>query len=287
MSASGVVGKALWYIESHYNEDITLEKLSTIAGVSSYHLTRSFADFCGQSVMRYLRSRRLTIAAKILAQGEKDILGLAVKTGYNSHEAFTRAFTLQFGKTPGQVRKSGSVEGLKMIEAQKMEQISIALAEPIIIQQKPLLMVGLSRQYTCETASMIPGQWQEFIPYIRRITNSKSRATFGVHFTGDGKNWDYSEGWNYMCALEVHCAADVPPKLRVLEIPEQQYAVFVHPYHVSRIRSAWYSIWNDWLPNSDYELVKAPDLECYREDFDPETGSGEIEIRIPVKPKST
>ena len=286
MSASGVVGKALWYIESHYNEDITLEKLSRITGVSGYHLTRSFADFCGQSVMRYLRSRRLTIAAKMLAQGEKDILGLAVKTGYGSHEAFTRAFTLQFGKTPGQVRKSGSLEGLKMVEAQPMEEVDLTLAEPKIIQQKPLLLTGLSRAYSCESISTIPGQWQEFVLFIRTIANRKGRATYGVHFNSDGEALEYRNGWDYMCAVEVLSAANIQPELSVLELPEQQYAVFIHPYHVSRIRSAWYSIWNDWLPDSDFELTKAPDFERYAEGFNPETGSGEIEIWIPVKSKS-
>ncbi len=54
------VGKALWYIESHFAEEITLEEIANVSGVSRYTISRAFGTATGHSVMRYVRGRRLT-----------------------------------------------------------------------------------------------------------------------------------------------------------------------------------------------------------------------------------
>jgi AraC family transcriptional regulator len=62
-------------------------------------LTWAFAVSTGLSLIRYVRARRLSEAARELAQGADDILGLALDAGYGSHESFTRAFVGQSGLT--------------------------------------------------------------------------------------------------------------------------------------------------------------------------------------------
>src|ERR1700736_1964722 len=103
-----LVGKALWYIESHFAEEISLEDIAAIGSVSRYHMSRAFGLATGRAVMRYVRGRRLTEAARDLAQGAPDILAVALESGYGSHEAFTRAFRDQFGVTPEMLRAQGS-----------------------------------------------------------------------------------------------------------------------------------------------------------------------------------
>ena len=88
--------KALWYIESHLAEPMTLDDVAGVAGVSRFHLVRAFATATGFSVMRYVRARRLTEAARALAAGAPDILHVALDAEYGSHEAFTRAFRDHF-----------------------------------------------------------------------------------------------------------------------------------------------------------------------------------------------
>src|SRR6185295_19406602 len=94
------IGKALWFIESHFGESVTLDDVAMASGLSRFHLSRTFAATIGQSVIAYLRGRRLTEAARQLADGAPDILQVALGAGYGSHEAFTRAFRDQFGLTP-------------------------------------------------------------------------------------------------------------------------------------------------------------------------------------------
>ena len=61
--------KALWYIESHLAEPLTLDEIAAIDGISRFHMVRAFASATGFSVMRYVRVRRLTKAARALAAG--------------------------------------------------------------------------------------------------------------------------------------------------------------------------------------------------------------------------
>jgi AraC family transcriptional regulator len=79
------VGKAIWFIESHFAAEITLKEVASVAGVSPYHMTRAFGDITGYSLMRYVRARRLTEAARALAGGATEILSIALEAGYSSH----------------------------------------------------------------------------------------------------------------------------------------------------------------------------------------------------------
>ncbi|RUZ98282.1 AraC family transcriptional regulator, partial [Mesorhizobium sp. M7A.F.Ca.US.002.01.1.1] len=108
--------KALWFVESHLPEAISLDDVAQSSGVSRFHVTRAFGAATGRSVMGYMRSRRLTEAARKLAGGAPDILAVALDAGYNSHEAFTRAFRDQFGTTPELVRAQGSTNNLDLVE---------------------------------------------------------------------------------------------------------------------------------------------------------------------------
>src|SRR5258708_4228072 len=82
------IQKALWFVESHSREPVTLEDIAKACKVSAFHLTRAFAATTGLSLMRYVRGRRLSEAARQLAEGADDILSIAFDSGYGSHEAF-------------------------------------------------------------------------------------------------------------------------------------------------------------------------------------------------------
>src|SRR3954462_12079715 len=92
--------KALWFIESHLADELTLDGIASVAGISRFHMVRAFAAATGLSVMRYVRVRRLSEAARALAKGAPDILTLALEADYGSHEAFPRAFRHHFGISP-------------------------------------------------------------------------------------------------------------------------------------------------------------------------------------------
>src|SRR6201994_469084 len=145
--------KALWFIESHLAEALTLDEVAGIAGVSRFHLVRAFAAATGLPVIRYVRARRLTEAARALAGGAPDILSLALDADYGSHEAFTRAFRDHFGMTPEAVRGAAHLDKLKLQEPITMDSTVIDNLQPPRFETgKPLLIAGLGERYSWESS---------------------------------------------------------------------------------------------------------------------------------------
>ena len=273
------VGKALWFIETHFTQELALEDIAAVAGVSRYHMAHVFSFATGMSVMRYVRGRRLTEAAHALANGAPDILTVALDVGYGSHEAFTRAFREQFGITPEQLRVNGTLENITLMEALKMDQqLLTTLAPPRFVTLNAFFMAGLGERYTATTSAGIPAQWQRFIPHLGHIPGQKGRTTYGVLCNSDDDG-----NIEYVCSVEVADFSDLPAHWTRLRIPAQQYAVFSHPDHISTIRRTWFTIWNSWLPESGYEAAESPAFERYGETFDPTSGNGGCEIWLPIK----
>ena len=279
-SATHPAARALWYIENHFNEPITLEDIARAAAVSRFHLARVFDTRMGQPVMSYVRNRRLTEAARRLAAGAPDILAVALDTGYGSHEAFTRAFRDAFAITPETVRDRGHVDGLDLQEAILMDKAEIHTPSPHRIEQgRPLTLAGLGKRYTLESRAAIPALWQDFVPYLGHI-----EAQTGPAYTTYGVCYDQEEcgDFAYLCAVEVKPGADLPAEFTTLSLTPQTYAVFPHAGHISGLRSTWDAVWSKWLPESGFKVVAASFYELYGPEFTPE-GNGGLEIWIPIK----
>jgi len=271
--------KAIWYVESHFAAPITLEDVAANCGVSPYHLTRAFASLTGWPVMRYARGRRLTEAARALADGAPNILNVALDAGYASHEAFTRAFRDQFGRTPEEVRTQGHVVNITLMEPFNMRYATAKTLEAPRIETttKPLLIVGLSQRYTCETAMGMPAQWQRFHPYIGHVGGQVGTAAYGIVCNGDDDG-----DVDYVCGVEVSGFSDQPGELARLRLPAGRYAVFRHDDHIATIRSTFTAIWDTWLPQSGHKAADAPFFERYGETFSPDTGLGGVDLWIPI-----
>ncbi|WP_439364074.1 AraC family transcriptional regulator [Bradyrhizobium sp. DASA03005] len=271
--------RALWYIESHLAEPLTLDEIAAISGVSRFHIGRAFAAAVGLPVMRYVRARRLTEAARCLAEGAPDILSLALEADYGSHEAFTRAFRDQFGTTPEAVRAAACVNQLRLQEPILMDSTMLDhLVPPRFETAKAFLVAGPAERIACDNGAMIPGLWQRFNREVGDIPAPIGQVAYGVCCNGDDAgNFDYIAG------VEVADFSDLPRRFGRIRIPEQRYAVFTHKDHVASIRRTVNTIWNQWLPTSGLTAADAPNFERYDEKFDPATGNGGFEIWIPVK----
>jgi AraC family transcriptional regulator len=273
------VQKAVWFVESHFRQQHSLEEIAQACHVSAYHLTRAFAATTGRSLMRYLRGRRLSEAARQLAQGADDILRVALDTGYGSHEAFTRAFRDQFGMTPEQVRGQGHVTNIHLIEAIAMNTTAVSEIAPDRFEtSKPMLVAGLVERYACDATQGIPGQWQRFAPFLGHVKGQLGDAAYGVVY-----KFDSESNFDYMCGVEVKNADGLPASFQTIEVPSLRYVVFRHTQHVAGIRATITAIWSKWFPQSGCQAVEGPTLERYGPEFNPATGMGGFEIWIPIR----
>ena len=280
------VQQAIWFIENHFTQPICLDDVAMAGGVSRFHMSRAFVVATGWPVIGYLRARRLTEAARALADGAPDILSVALEAGYGSHEAFTRAFRDQFGVTPEQVRAARDLETLTLVEPIMLDSnLRTDLLPPRIEQGRALLIAGLTGRYGCEGPGGIPAQWQRFAPHIGHIPGEIGPKDTGGVAYGVVLNSDDLGNFDYVSGVEVTDVSDLPEGFASLRIPAQLYAVFHHAEHVSTIRRTMHAIYTQWLPASDYDPDDAPFFERYGPEFDPRTGEGGLEAWIPVKAK--
>lgn len=269
---------ALWVMERSLRQPITLNSIAEACGVSRSHLANAFGMATGYPVMKYLRARRLSEAARALAEGAPDILAVALDAGYGSHEAFTRAFREQFDRTPESVRDGRSLVGLDLVAPLELKaRAQSSLTAPRIADGAPMRAVGLARTFSFSTTIGIPAQWQRFMEFYEAIPDKLDGIPIGITEAPD----DNGE-FDYVCAAEVSRFGEVPDGLRKLEIPPHRYAVFEHHGHVSRIYETYSAIWNEGLAARGLTLADAPIIERHNPQFDPRTGEGGLTLWLPL-----
>ena len=93
------------YIDTHLGENLDLEKLSQVAAFSKYHFHRQFTGFFGISLFKYIQLIRLKRASYQLAfRKDIKIIDIAISSGFENHESFSRAFKKNTGQTPSEFR---------------------------------------------------------------------------------------------------------------------------------------------------------------------------------------
>jgi AraC family transcriptional regulator len=98
--------KVLEHIDDHLDGDLTVDRLSSTAAFSKYHFHRQFSEFFGIGVHKYVQLVRLRRASYQLAfRDHSRIIDIALASGYESHEAFSRAFKKTIGQTPSEFRE--------------------------------------------------------------------------------------------------------------------------------------------------------------------------------------
>ena len=91
-------------IRQQEDEALTLRALSAALGYSESYVSRKFRALSGMSLRDYLRFRRLAFALRDVQETQDSLLVIAVRYGFSSHEAFTRAFRAAYGVTPSEYR---------------------------------------------------------------------------------------------------------------------------------------------------------------------------------------
>lgn len=269
-----IIDRTIWFIETRSGHPIGLDELAAHAGVSRSYLSRIFPLATGHSLFGYLRARRLSAAARALADGATDILSVALDAGYGSHEAFTRAFRDQFGLTPEDLRRRGTLSDITLVEALPMSDQTTTIAPPVIERLSALRFAGLAERIDMSNPGGFAALWQRFGPHLGHVPGAVGRAAYGVVASADDSACDYLAG------VEIRPGAELPAEFTELQAPARRWARFTHQGHISTIRA----IYDQWLPGSgETQADEVSFIEYYGPDFDPLTGLGTTEIWIGLR----
>jgi AraC family transcriptional regulator len=160
---------------------------------------------------------------------------------------------------------------------------STRLEEPRFENGKAMLIAGLRGHYTSDSMNQLSSQWQRFMGHIGKLPQQTGQDAFGLNFLGQGE-----PGIEYLSGVEVSSCSGLPADFDCVSIPAQRYAVFGHRGHLSTIYETCEAIAHDWLPRSGHKAPPvregAPDFfERYSREFNPQTGTGGIEIWVPIQ----
>lgn len=101
------VRRARDYLDAHVAENVALEDLATVAGLSRFHLVRTFRAAVGITPHAYLVDRRVRLAKRLLVGGES-LAEVAVACGFFDQAHFSKTFKSRTGVSPGQYRRGSN-----------------------------------------------------------------------------------------------------------------------------------------------------------------------------------
>ena len=105
---SKTVQLAIDFINNNYSQELTLEMIAKNSYVSVNQLCRLFNKYCSTTVTKYIISKRITEAKKMLSEG-KNVTDTAFMCGFNDYANFIRVFKKAVGVPPGKYKNNSVV----------------------------------------------------------------------------------------------------------------------------------------------------------------------------------
>jgi AraC family transcriptional regulator len=279
------MNKALGYIEDNLDAEIDYAMLAHIAACSQYHFQRFFASVTDIPLSEYIRRRRLTQAALELQNTDARIIDIALKYGYQSPDAFARAFTVLQGMAPSKARDKGIVLKAYPRLTFALSIKGVAAMNYRIEEKKAFRAVGVRERFSTEDSY----QLQEIPKMWDRVNSDGSGDAVYALMEGDMRGClgicaDMADnGLTYWIAVATR--QPCPSSLSEMTVPASTWAVFevIGPMPKA-MQEMWGRIFAEWFPTSGYDHAKTPELElyCYGDIKSPAYRS---EIWIPVVKK--
>ena len=276
------------YIEAHLEGPLPLADVAQAAGLSQWHFQRIFKSITGETVMTYIRARRLAGAMEALAHSDLRILDVALLAGFQSQEAFARAFKRSFGLSPTQYRRFGSggrfVKKLQVDEEYLKHVAQRLTRTPEIVQHPARQMVGLRTHFfgrdsdKNNVGERLPPLWAAFMARIHEIPHARPEVCYGV-VVPEGSDHD---GLVYHAAVEVEAAAPLPAGFVAVEVPSGTYASFAHRGVATDVDKTVSYAYGTWLAQSEWRHSGAPDLELYDARYHPTDASSVFHYALPL-----
>ncbi|QZP30533.1 GyrI-like domain-containing protein [Pseudomonas sp. DR48] len=246
----------LTYIDANLEGDLSVKTLSHVANFSAFHFHRQFTAFVGVPVSRYVQLMRLRRAAhRLAALTDYSVLDAALSAGFESPEAFCRAFRRAFGTTPSAFRKEPNWQVWNAVFA--IPHFSRTIIMQVRIVDFPEVKVAALEH--CGPPGFVNESVRKFIEWRMQSGQSPvaSSRTFGIPYS----NPDTTPPKEFRFAIcgEIHEAVK-PNELGVHEIviPAGRCVVVRHTGSPDHIGETIYPIYRDWLPASGEELRDHP-----------------------------
>ncbi len=266
-------------IAASIDEALDLSELARGATLSPFHFHRIFRGMLGETPLEMHRRLRLERAASQLIASTKTVTVIAFDAGYETHEAFTRAFRGAYAVPPSAFRLgAGDGEncgrppqtnlaarsGIHFTYSINLQTIRFAKGEPtmnVTIEKVPRLRIAT-------------------VPHVgpyNRISEAFQRLDTIVGLTGlvrddpmmlamyyDDPETTPAEQLNADAGLTVPDDAQLPSEVVEKWLPAGRYARVTHLGPYDTLGDSWSCMMGEWLPNSGERMGESASFEVYR-----------------------
>ena len=280
--------RVLDHIDRHLDGDLDLNAVSGVAAFSKFHFHRQFKATFGVSLHRYVKLARLRRASKRLADSEgQSVTNIALDAGYETPDAFARAFRQRFRQSPSSFRKSPDWEpwlrafGPLNSARSKIMPITFTPDEVTIRDVAPTRVAMFEHRGDPETLDVTI---QRFIAWRKAVGMSpKTHPTFNIWHT-ERRLVNPADYRMEMC-VGVDADQFIDPAddtVREGEIPGGRCAVLKVTSDTHNLEPAALYLYRDWLPASGEEMRDFP-IYCQRFFLEePEQGTA-AELFLPLR----
>ncbi|KAA1188087.1 AraC family transcriptional regulator [Paenibacillus sp. VTT E-133280] len=278
------MNSAMEYIETNLADTISFDEIAQRACCSTYHFQRMFPFITGVSLSEYIRRRRLTLAAFELQTTDSKVIDVAMKYGYDSPEAFARAFKNLHGIMPTSARDTGV-----SLKAYPRMSFHISIKGDVemnyrIEQRGSFEMFGVYGFINADQKTAFSE-----VPQFRIKCDDDGSVDLMNDLLGrfgdtmlHAALYDHTkESFKYMVCYHLPKGLEIPERFTKLSVPTLTWAIFPEPQ--CDMQKLWQRIYSEWFPTSEYEQVEGPSFEMYYGMARHGNVSGEI--WIPVKKK--
>ncbi|QKY71770.1 AraC family transcriptional regulator [Lentibacillus sp. CBA3610] len=278
---------AMAYIEENLTNEIDFKIVARLAHSSEYHFKRMFSFLSGMTLSEYIRCRRLSLAAAELMNQNTKIIDVAMKYGYHSPDAFTRAFQNLHGITPSEARNKG--QPLKAYPPMTFQlSISGGIEMNYRIEQKEAFnIVGLMKRVSImfegenpEIAEMWKSLTTEEFEQLEKLSDVEPNGIIQASTNFSEGRMEEKGGLDQY--IGVATSQESPDHFSKLEVPALTWAVFESTgLFPDKLQETWGKIYSEWLPSSDYQVTEGPEILSIKSE-DLTSPSVKSDIWIPV-----
>ena len=257
------------HVEQHLREPLTVERLAEVACISEYHFHRLFRLWTGEPVIEYVRRLRLEHAAYRLRATRRSVRMIALDVGYESADAFGRAFRERFAVSPSEYRRRWAGSDVASVRASfpvRRDEQAEELVIPVSVQTLTRWsLVCLRRTGPYQQVWLA---WRELGEWVHAHAPMLADAPrIGISHDDpamvDRDRIRYDACHAVPAAHAASVKALIRPPFYWREMPAGDYAITRHrgPYH--ELGQAYRRLFLEWLPGSGRYPADAPVVERY------------------------
>ncbi len=233
------IQKMIYWLEDNLPDNPSLLDMSEQIGYSPYYCSTKFHEIVGMTIKSYVAGRRLTKATLEIRDTNERILDIAIKYGYSSQEALTRAFVNAFGCTPAAYRRKPTPIVLSNIQDVLLPEFynkGVRTMNKTCLKNAEVRMEYLpAHKYIgiwSDEANGYGDFWMNHncdeVSGIIESMRHLSDPVVGCHMAG----WHYVNGvrrYFYGFGVSPDYNGEIPKGFAMKEFPASYYLVFFHP----------------------------------------------------------